>query len=539
MRPISTDKGLAFLEERVLHYANVYERQLPEMRFFILDENEFASLLSKHVYPTSPVNIWEGKEMVGRRLRVESGQETSLYYEVVQTGRPSYGYLNETNSAMMQASVMAHVVGHCEFSELNVMHDSNDDRTEQVMHLVRQIDMGRKQMGERNYKIFWNACESVSGLIHPNSQFNLENSIEYDSKVNAAKKAIPVESGPELYLPYSSTLDTLLEKKESESTMRVHEERRYEERMTLDRKGYKLYAPCQDILGFLREFAPNSNPEQSILEYMYAINKNRDFIMRTQIMNEGWAMYWEKKIMHDLFREKACPGIIEYAKSVSGVCFPRPWFQRNPYHLGYHMWEHIEELYEDGKVTLDYVEEIDLETKRTWHKPIDKTPMQCMEHLVESITDYEFLRRFLSPELITKFHLNRIHKRQAQQLGIRAEDVMKEDPYYIWLEPEPILDEMLNFFVHFHQPRIYLVDDDFMDGGLLLFHRNDGRKLRKDWIQPTLKNLNHIWKSSVSLVTDNILYVYQSGAIKESQISENTFEEICERMQSGEKALRL
>jgi len=78
-----------------------------------------------------------------------------------------------------------------------------------------------------------------------------------------------------------------------------------------------------------------------------------------------------------------------------------------------------------------------------------------------------------------------------------------------------------------------------MDGGLLLFHRNDGRKLRKDWIQPTLKNLNHIWKSSVSLVTENILYVYQSGAIKESQISENAFEDICERMQNGEKALRL
>ena len=32
------------------------------------------------------------------------------------------------------------------------------------------------------------------------------------------------------------------------------------------------------------------------------------------------------------------------------------------------------------------------------------------------------------------------------------------------------------------------------DGGLLLYHRDDGRRLRSNWIQPTLKNLNMIWK---------------------------------------------
>ena len=45
MRNIKTDPELSFLEERVLHYADAFGRTLPEMRFFILDQQEFSSLL--------------------------------------------------------------------------------------------------------------------------------------------------------------------------------------------------------------------------------------------------------------------------------------------------------------------------------------------------------------------------------------------------------------------------------------------------------------------------------------------------------------
>ena len=62
--------------------------QIPEIRFFILDRLEFASLLEKDVYPTSPINIWEGKRMVHKKHAIETGLESALYYEVVQTGNP-------------------------------------------------------------------------------------------------------------------------------------------------------------------------------------------------------------------------------------------------------------------------------------------------------------------------------------------------------------------------------------------------------------------------------------------------------------------
>jgi stage V sporulation protein R len=539
MRNIKTDPELKHLEERVIHYANIHKRTLPEIRFFILDSMEFSSLLMKGVYPVSPVNIWEGKDMVNTKHRIETGQESSLYYEVVQTGSPSYAYLNDTNNAMTQASVMAHVVGHCEFSELNVMHNSDEDRTEWIIYLTGKVNMARNQMGHQNHQTFWNACESVKSLIAPNSQYNLEHSIDTDSSMAKAENDAEEEKPFLDSLPFSSTLESVLKKTQKSKALIIRREQmRQAKSETLSRRGYKLRAPCQDIFGFLKEYSPLSQGEKYILDYMYSVNCTHDFVGRTQIMNEGWAMHWEKKIMTDLFKEKACTGIIEYSKVCAGVMYPRPYFQRNPYHLGFYMWEHIEELFRDGKVSLDYVDETDQLKKNNWKKESKVAPIDCMTHLVKTCTDYEFLRRFLTVDLVEKFHLNRIDKRMAQQLGLKANDVVREDRQFVWIDPRPIKEEMLNFFVHMYRPRIYIVDVDYMDGGLLLFHRDDGRPLRKDWIKPTLKNINLIWKGSVCLLTKDTLYTYSAGTFNELRAAAPRFDVVVERMQNGEKPFR-
>ena len=541
MRSIKTDPQLTHLENRVLHYADIYKRTLPEIRFFILDPMEFSSLLIKNVYPTSPVNIWEGKQMAHTRHRIETGQESALYYEVVQTGRPSYAYLNNTNNAMMQASVMAHVVGHCEFSELNVMGDSTDDRSEFVMYLSRKVERCRQQMGEQNYRMYWNACESVKPLIAANSQFNVDNSVETDTSLTSSGIPAPEEEKSFFdSLPFSSTVSSFLqEPMKNHNNLIKKELQRTSRRETLSWRGYKIKAPCQDVMGFLRKFAPRSIGESAILDYMYTINSTQEFVIRTQIMNEGWAMYWENKIMMDLFKERACDGIIDYCKTVSGVCYPRPYFMRNPYHLGYHMWRHIEQLYNDGKVCAEYFNEKDLFKKQNWSVQSDIDPIEAMKNIVQTCTDYEFLRRFLTVDLVEKFHLNRMDKRMAQQFGLKPDDVYKEDQRWVWLDPNPVKEEMLQFFTHLHKPRIYLIDVDFMEGGLLLFHRDDGRALRKSWIKPTLANINLIWKGPVSLLIKDTIYSFSSGNFKRTSVEAPTFDTIVERMQCEEKPFRM
>lgn len=539
MRSIKTDPELYELSERVLHYAKSFGRTLPEMRFFVLDSMEFASLLEKNVYPVSPVNIWEGRNMVSKRHRIETGQESSLYYEVVQTGNPSYAYLNHTNNAMTQASVMAHVVGHCEFSELNVLKDSNLDRTEYIIHLVKKVNLGRFQMGDRQYMNYWNACESILPLISPNSQYNLENSVDSETKISK-KAGSRDHSGisSENYMPYSHTISNLLQDRGAETAFKKDLQSKIRSE-TLSRKGYKLRAPCQDVVGFIKEYAIASRAEKSILDYLYTVHRPQDFVIRTQIMNEGWAMYWEKKIMLELFKEKAVKGVIDYSKIFSGVCYPRPYFQRNPYHLGYHMWCHIEEMFKKGQITLEYQEEVDASKKEAWDQPSSADPIDQMTHLVGTITDYEFLRRFLTPELIHKFHLNRIDKRMVRQLGIQQQDVVQEDQHWVWLNPEPIKGQMLEFFTHLYRPRIYVIDSEFHDGGILMYHRNDGRKLKRAWIEPTLKNVNLLWKGPAALVSQGVLYQYAAGRFKETEVGELPFEKVLERMKNGEKPLKV
>ncbi len=536
MRTVASDPELKRLEERVLHYAvDVFERTLPEIRFFILDPMEFASLLLKRVYPTSPVNLWEGKDMVSTRHRVSTGQESSLYYEVVQTGRPSYAYLNETNTPMVQASVMAHVVGHCEFSELNVLHDSNDHRTELVLHLTQKVERCRRQMGDMHYRAYWNAAESIVPLIAPNSQYNLEGSVDTDLAVSSSRSLGKEGSKPLFATPYSHTLSSILQSAHDQESLVREEQKRQARRETLSRHGYKLRAPCQDIMGFLRKFAPASTGERAILDYLYTVNSTQDFVIRTQIMNEGWAMYWEHAIMKELFKEKACTGIVDYCKIFSGVCYPRPYFQRNPYHMGYYLWKHIEDLHRHGRVSLDFLEETDEAKRRDWSRPKSSKPIESMEMIVRTCTDYEFLRRFLTPDLVEELHLNRIPRAYADQLRISARDVVRDDRHYVWINPKPVREEMLTFFTHFHRPRIYLVDVDFMEGGLLLYHRDDGRQLRKKWIQPTLKNINMVWKAPVALLCKDALYTLSAGKFRKEPATAPGFEEVAARIKSGEK----
>jgi len=539
MKLVSSDPVLHNIEQEVLRFAKEMDRILPEIRFYILNRMEFASLLEKHVFPTSPKNIWEGKRMVNKRYRIESGQESSLIYEVIQTGNPSYAYLNDTNSPMIQATVMAHVVGHCEFSELNVLQDSNQDRTEYIMFLVRKVNLARQQMGEKNYLTFWNACESVVPLISPHSQYNLSASVEGEMYRPTEIEVVDEEEETRSYLkPYSHTLDTLLQSDTIEQAFEKEQQRKSKQEQ-ISRKGFHLNNPCQDIFGFLRKYSPTSQAERSVLDYLYNANVNHDFVIRTQIMNEGWAMYWEKKIMLKLFEEKVVKGIIDYARVFSGVCSPRPHYQRNPYHLGYHLWNHIEEMYKDGKISLEYLEEADLEKKENWKKEVDKEPMIFLEHLVSTVTDYEFLRRFLSNEVIEECYLNRIPRQQAAMFGVSKDLIVREDQRWVWVDPASVKTEMLMFFSHFQRPRIYLIDTDFLDGGLLLFHRNDGKKLRKDWIQPTLRNLNYMWKGPISLCAGETLYSYAAKKFTERTIKEIKFDTIVERMQKSEKPFNL
>jgi stage V sporulation protein R len=537
MKNIKNYPDLKYIEERILHFSKEFNRTLPEMRFFVLDADEFISLLEKKVYPVSPPNLWEGKSVIDKKLRSKTGKESGIYYEVVQTGNPSYAYLNENNSNDMQASVIAHVVGHCEFSELNVMGDSDEDRTEKIIYLSKKVDLNKKKMGEKSYFNYWNSTQSIIPLISPNSQYNLENSIETDESIFKSISNKIKENKKEDNILISETLEYFIKPLDGDQISKDDEHKKLKEE-TISRKGYRLKAPCQDIFGFLRLYAPTSDSERSILDYVYKTHEHHDFVGKTQIMNEGWAMYWEKKIMTELFKERTCKEIIDYAKVFSGVCYPRPFYQRNPYHLGYNMWNEIEKNIKEGKYDLSYLEIKDKNEKLNW-KP--KTPINdaipVMEHLVGSITDYEFLRRYLTDEMIEEYHLNKVPLNVAISLEEEF-GILRNDDRFAWVGTEKVKEWMLDFFTDFMRPRIYIIDSDYKDGGLLLYNRHNDRPLKTGWIKPTLMNINYIWKGKVLLLDRDVIHCLDGKQYTQAKLSKKySFDEILEKMSNNEKII--
>jgi stage V sporulation protein R len=96
---------------------------------------------------------------------------------------------------------------------------------------------------------------------------------------------------------------------------------------------------------------------------------------------------------------------------------------------------------------------------------------------------------------------------------------------------------MLEFFTDYGRPVVYVIDDEFIDGGLLLYHRNKGRNLRDDWTPRALKNINHIWKAPVYLISGDQIMKCTGNKIKKNKMDAVSFEEIRERMRAGKKPI--
>ena len=545
MRSIITDKRLTEIWDQVKKYADEQNRTLPEIRNFVLNEYEFMSLLEKGVYPVSPPNFWEGQDMTKRKQRVEEGLEGSIYYEVVQTcGNPDgvdYVYLNHTNNDTMQASVMAHIIGHCEFACLNIMQNGKTEpnRTEKIMWLTKKVNMARQRMGDKTYNQYWVNLQSLSPFVLPNSRFNLENSVEdYNNVIQESMEEAEKKEENKTFVPVNSTLNELFKSKDQRELNLNKAIKKKEVDEEISRKGFSLKMPCEDIFGFLRKYSPTSTSERCLLDYTYEVHKHQDFVRRTQIMNEGWAMYWEKEIMLKLFADGTVDDIVDYAKCFSGVTYPRPFFQRNPYQVGFNMWHKIKERYEKGMYSKEYYEEKDINKKLLWNKPPSEdspSSLEYMESIVKTSTDYNFIEKYVTHDDIAELYLNRV----PVQMGIEWPNdiIIDMDDNYVYLDCEFVKSWMLNFFTSYNRPRIYIVDTDYENGGLLLFHREDDKKLKTEWILPTCHNISKVWKAPVHLISNNKVYSYINAYKKYNKDISNdiSFDDIIKTMKSGNK----
>ena len=225
----------------------------------------------------------------------------------------------------------------------------------------------------------------------------------------------------------------------------------------------KPLEPEFDIMLFILE---NSNKLEDWERDIIEIVRNESYYfmpqIRTKIMNEGWASFWHYKILNELELPDSLH--IPFLKTHNQVL--RPWGGRiNPYHLGFEIFNKIEK-----KMGIE----------------------ECFMAR-EVMSDESFIMQYLDEEHARELNMFTYSPKGRKNPDWSIDDVADEEG---WLE---IRSSLIKTIGSNSIPVIYV--DDLKDGTLILQHEHDGRDLELDYADNCMKNIEHLWKGKVKLLT--------------------------------------
>ncbi|MEZ4814470.1 MAG: SpoVR family protein [Bdellovibrionota bacterium] len=396
----------------------------------------------------------------------------SKIYEMVINTDPCYAYLLSSNSLVENKLVIAHVYGHADFFKNNHYFSKTNRKMldEMANHstLVRQC---QEQHGVEAVEEFIDMCLSLENLIDLRSAGELPKTVDDSDKSPEQVQKIQAKNYLDKFINTPEFLQDQRDKIDENS-----------------KKADKIpYRPVRDVLGFLLLHAPLKNWQVKILEmireeaYYFAPQG------QTKIMNEGWASYWHSKMMtHDILDDSE---IIDYACVHSGTVAPNP-HGINPYRVGIELFRNIEERWNKGRFGKDWLDCEDSVKRNEWDLKLNKGREKIFE-VRKTHNDLTFVDEFLTQEFCEEQGLFCSHYNESsKRWEIETREFQK------------IKNQFLTELTNFGSPLIEVVDSNFENRGALhLKHSFDGRTLRKDYAELTLKNLYGIWKKPVFIET--------------------------------------
>jgi len=246
--------------------------------------------------------------------------------------------------------------------------------------------------------------------------------------------------------------------------------------------------PERDVLLFLLENAPLESWQQECLaivrdEALYFAPQGQ-----TKIMNEGWASYWHVKLMteHMLCDHE----VFDFADTHSGtVATPPGGF--NPYKVGLELFLDIEDRWNKGQFGKDWDECDDFAVKSQWNKNLGLGLKKIFE-VRKLYNDLTFIDEFFTEDFCRKNKFFTFaYNERTEQTEIAS------------LEFAKVKAQLLRQLTNFGQPLIEITDANYQNRGeLFLTHRFDGKELRPDYCEATLKNLCSLWGRPAHLLTE-------------------------------------
>lgn len=374
----------------------------------------------------------------------------SRIFEVVFPGDPNRAYLVNTNSLEENTLVVAHVLGHADFSHNNLSFAKSQGQVgyqivEQAAAHARRIREVIEQVGEKRVEQVLDAALALEPHIDTNLPLNRRRYSETPTKQGERPEAGEFQQrfgqlpGEEVPAPTN--------RRPEPPHVPPHPER--------------------DLLWFIAHYAPELEDWER--DIFLAVRKEAWYfqpVFNCQIMNEGWASYWHSRLLREAgFLEGHT--YVDCMKSHSDVVRPyagdhQVALQLNPYHLGYTLWEHLVEKHGTDAARAIMIEE----------------------------DDFGFIRNYLDEELADKMRL--FVYNAAANGEVRVTDSNLHELHEAILAPK----------FNFGAPRV-VVDELRNDGALILRHESDsdGRGLDIDRARRVLDYVDRIWRRPVELHT--------------------------------------
>lgn len=482
---------------------------------FIITNQDMLELMPKNMIPTL-YDYWVQDIEVYRNKWIYDIYPHNLY-EVTINSRPPISYYLQDNADWWNRMLFYHVLGHIDIDLNNVYFRKtwDDNFVGQALADKRLIEKIRQERGSEKR---W-----VDYVIE--FALAIDNLVGYYQELEEADQ----KGKPEIFGKVSEKIDfyfgEFLKKRYEEKVIelkfyydeiarynRCGETAFFEDNFFLSKfpefhavfKKWKEKNKSQkpkpkDVLQYLMEHSEFINKEENkwMKDVIQVIRRTSLYfqpMLRTKIVHEGWASLWHERLYTT---DESIKGhAIDYSFMDAHLVVD-PRIGLNPYAVGKHLFEFIEELASKGKLSREYRLIKDIEARRHFDRGLGKDyGREVLFEVAHHVDDYQLIN-FLSDEDFQDF----MEKYDMFMVGIRPpKDIERllRGMLEVYIKSKKAKDfrRLLNEFLY-HPPYYELREEN----GLYINHIYEGRTLVTEYIPNVLIGIEFLNGAPVHLET--------------------------------------
>jgi stage V sporulation protein R len=420
---------------------------------FELTPSSFMLEISVYGLPVRMPHWSFGVRYIHQLVRQHMGN--SRIFEVMFPGDPCHAYLQETNTDPENTLVVAHVLGHADFSKNNHLFEryhkmSGGNIVEMAAAHAHGIEDAMRKHGVEKVEPVLDAALALESHVDVGQELHRG---QYPA-MRAACQAPCCAGGARSMSGFQKRFGDL-------PGQEIRAEK-HAERAPIPPH------PEQDLLWFISQYGEELEDwERDIFLAVRAESFYFYPVFACQIMNEGWASYWHARLLREadfLPQDQYLSAIKCHSDVVSPYASgeQQTSLQINPYHLGFSMWEHI----------------------------VETQGLEAARRILREEDDFSFIRNHLDRDMADRLGLFVWEAKSDGEIKVVNRDIN--------LLRENILAPRFNY----GSPRI-AVSEMKADGTLVLRHdhKTDGRGLDVGRAEQVLKYVHRLWRRPVRMVT--------------------------------------